>query len=96
MPYYDLQCKNCGAIHENVFARIRDVESVLCHRCFSSTRVLLSPFTAVCDIEAYMDENLASPDDGGKPVLVKSKQHKRQILKEKGLYEKPNKNVRWV
>ena len=95
MPYYDLKCQKCAVTHENVFARIGDVESMVCHLCGGDTRVLLSPFAAHCDIEEYLDENLASADDG-KPVHVKSKKHKRELLKERGLFEKPDKNVRWV
>lgn len=95
MPYYDLKCRKCGAVHQDVFSRIAHVGDVVCHLCHGATDVLISRIFTHCDIEEYLDENLASAEDG-KPVHVKSKKHKRKLLKERGLFEKPDKHARWV
>lgn len=41
----------------------------------------------ICDIEPYFDENLADSKKSPQGQWVKSRQHKRQLLKEQGLAE---------
>lgn len=84
MPNYDFKCESCG-VTEEFFAHIN--ETTLSCICGGTMKRLFSPSVYIIpDISPYIDENLAGPD--GKPVYVMSRQHKRQILKERGLEQK--------
>lgn len=79
MPLYDWDCPTCGKV-ENVAAGMLERKKT-CPVCASlmtrrfSFNVNISP-----DYEPYMDENL-----GPEPILVKSRQHRRELMRERGL-----------
>jgi len=78
MPLYDFACPICGIIEASVKI---GVEKTACQRCGSQMQRLFSPpKNIICDLEPYLDENI-----GHEPIYVKSKRHKRGLLKEKGL-----------
>jgi putative FmdB family regulatory protein len=83
LPLYDYECRNCGPIID-VWAKIDEVELVCA--CGGTLLRLISPTRIQCDLQPYFDENLG---DRGNPQgqWVKSRQHKRQLLKEQGLAE---------
>lgn len=83
MPIYDLKC-SCGHIENDVLCGINEYKD--CPKCKEQLRRVLGNYTVVRDLEPYVDENLC-----GKPVLVKSKQHRKQLMREHGVYEKVGK-----
>ena len=90
MPIYDYECSACGSIVD-VWAGIEETEKLHC--CGNWMRRLISAPNINPDFEPYMDENLG-PD----PILVKSKQHRRQLMSERGLvdYYTSSTKQRWV
>ena len=82
MPRYDYRCIECGVIEE-LWRRMTDLEMAhRCIRCGGDMIRLISAPNIRCDIEPYVDENM-----GHEPVHVESRQHKKQLLKERGLTE---------
>lgn len=80
MPIYDAECPKCGVIE--VWGKINEVSVCKCGR--NMTR-LISPTRINPDIQPYVDMDMEYT-----PTLVKSRQHRDQLLKEKGLYAKTN------
>jgi len=82
MPRYDYHCPSCDKTEER-FERMGDT-LVEC-TCGNGlmVRQFSPPMAIHCDLEPYFDENLGA---GG--AWVKSKQHKRQLLKQEGLEQK--------
>ena len=79
MPRYDFQCSSCGKVQEQ-FAHIDDTTFV-CSCGAMMTRIFSPPiYKPILDIEPYWDENIAP-----QPILVQSRKHKEQLLKENGL-----------
>jgi hypothetical protein len=70
----------------NLFAKITE-DKIVCPICkINDAKRLFSPTKyVICDIEPYWDENLS--DQYGRAKLIKSRQHKKQVLKEMGLVE---------
>lgn len=85
MPLYDCKCPNCGEI-EDIWARINEINPK-CPRCSREMERLISPTRIICDIEPYFDDNLADSKTSPQGQWVKSRQHKRQLLKEQNLRE---------
>lgn len=85
MPIYDISCPKCGEI-KDVWAKIAD-EHLSCPYCGMKTSRLISPTKGICDIEPYFDENLADSKKCPYGQWVTSRQHRKQIMKEKGLAE---------
>jgi len=81
MPIYDYQCPHCG-IKTNVWAHIND-DCLPCPDCGQPMTRLISPAHIIPDIEPYQDKEM-----GHEPVVVKSRQHKKQLLRERGLIER--------
>ncbi|HUT59106.1 MAG TPA: zinc ribbon domain-containing protein [Phycisphaerae bacterium] len=94
---HDYQCQN-GHIHEQIV--YNDERATTCKTCGAEAGRIIS-LPAIHTLEthfrgsretnahdgSYYDENLMKPHTN-EPVLVKSMAHKRQLLKERGLYEK--------
>lgn len=80
MPNYDFRCESCQK-QEEVFMRIADYKAPEC--CGKKMNQVLGNYSVVKDVDPYLDENIAD-----KPVWVKSKQHRKQLMKEHGVYEK--------
>lgn len=80
-PRYDYYCPACKKTEER-FERMGD--SLVECSCGDGlmVRQFSPPMAIHCDLEPYFDENI------GTGVYVKSKQHKRQLLKEHGLEQK--------
>lgn len=78
MPTYDFSCQSCGKTEERV-TRIDD-QMVVCSCGALMTKLFSPPRAIICDIEPYWDENI-TPE----PILVQSRRHKEQLLKENGL-----------
>lgn len=95
---YDYECDACGRLAPDTLVE-GDVPQIACACGQPMTRIISMP--AIHTIEThlrgqrettgyggeYFDENLMGQDDT-EPVRVKSLAHKKQLLKERGLYEK--------
>lgn len=81
MPVYDYICDRCG-IQRDIWAKIKDVAAV-CPSCNGAMRRLFSPSRQVIpDLTPYLDENISAT-----PTYVKSKRHRRDLMKRNGLVE---------
>jgi putative FmdB family regulatory protein len=80
MPIYDYSCPNCGTI-DDVWAGIEE-DNLNCPLCQEIMTRLISAPGVICDIEPYVDWNMAQ--DG---VHITSRQHHRREMKERGLVE---------
>ena len=85
MPLYDAECRNCGPIYD-IWARINETEPD-CPKCGGKMKRLISPTHIQCDIDPYFDENLADAKTSPNGQWVKSRQHKKQLLKDQDLAE---------
>lgn len=98
MPIYEYECKKCGHNEERVYNVDKKPEYLDCPKC-RIKRALVSiisvPQAMRPDWEPYWDENM-----GDKPVLVKSRQHRRELKKKRGLrdqyHRKPGMPGQWV
>ena len=90
MPIYDYECPNCGKVMD-VWAHIDDQEKL--HFCGNWMKRLISLANINPDFQPYLDENL-----GQDPVYVKSRQHRKQLMSERGLVDKHTSTTRqrWV
>ena len=85
MPTYDFKCDSCGK-QEAIFMKLADYKAPDC--CGQKMKQIIG-CAIVKDVEPYLDENLAD-----KPVWVKSKRHRKQLMKEHGVSESYGKG--WV
>lgn len=87
MPTYSYKCKTCGK-QQDKFNRIADHKNG--PECCGAIMVqILTTAYVHGDFEPYVDHNIG-PD----PVVVKSKQHRRQLMKQNNVDEKVGKG--WV
>lgn len=94
MPVYEYECEECGRITDKIFRIDEKPERVSC-QCGASARAIISaPQRRDC-WEPYWDEHL-----GPEPVYVTSREHRRQLKKERGLvdqyHHKPGLPGQWV
>ena len=85
MPIYDYHCPNCGDL-QDIWAKIDEME-MQCSECMAPMTRLISPTRIMCDIEPYFDENLGDAKKCPEGQWVKSRQHRKNIMKEQGLRE---------
>ena len=87
MPLYSYKCKQCGKIKDK-HNRIDDHKNGP-ECCGEIMRQVLGLNFVHGDFQPYVDHNL-----GPQPVVVKSKQHRRQLMKQHNVDEKIGKG--WV
>lgn len=80
MPLYDLTC-DCGHNEQDALCGVNEYPP--CIKCGQPLKRVLGRYSVIGDLEPYIDENL-----GEEPVLVKSKKHRRELMKRAGVYEK--------
>ena len=81
MPIYDFSCPAHGTMFD-IYAEINEREKQ-CPLCDSvMTRLFPLSVNISPDIQPYIDEHM-----GKDPVYVKSRKHKKQLLKERGLVQ---------
>lgn len=61
--------------------KLADYKSPDC--CGQAMKHVLGNYSVIPDVEPYLDENI-----GNEPTWVKSKKHRRQLMKEHGVQEK--------
>ena len=82
MPIYEYQCGKCKAV-KNEFRAIDDRNN--CPECCNQSMKKIISSNVRPDIEPYVDIHMLGPD---RPVYVKSRQHKKQLMKEHNVREK--------
>jgi len=80
MPLYDYSCPNC-AKQSDIWAQMHEEEKP-CPTCGATMMRLISGSNIITDLEPYFDENLDKV-----PIYVESKQHRKQLMKERGLVD---------
>ena len=80
MPLYDFKCQSCGQKHE-LYAKIEE-RNATCECGGNMDRLITSRYYAHSDLKPYLDEHI-----GDKPVWVQSRKHRRQLMREHGVYE---------
>jgi putative FmdB family regulatory protein len=80
MPLYDYECPECG-LKEDIWAKISE-NFIECPSCGKGMKRLISAPGVICDIEPYIDWNMAQEG-----VQINSRQHHKQEMKERGLIE---------
>ncbi len=78
-PLYDFCCPLCGEVRD-VWAHINETRKVH-EECGRTMKRLISAPNINPDIEPYLEENISYH----KPVYIKSRRHREQVLKEHGL-----------
>ena len=81
MPLYSYKCSRCGLEIEEVRKMSEHALEKACS-CGGIFKQTLSLANVSGDIEPYLDENL-----GEEPIFVKSKSHRRELMRERGLEE---------
>lgn len=93
MPCYCYKCDACGHTGQHLMS-VSEMEGAIieCEACKTTMRrdyhaehAGLAEWSRNKGIFPYVDENLG-PD----PVVVDSQQHRRRIMKERGLYDRTN------
>ena len=80
MPIYEYRCRACGEITD-AFRSVDERDSAPpCQICGTETRKILSVSRPIGDMEPYFDDNLET--------YIKSKKHRRGVMKDKGVSEK--------
>lgn len=80
MPLYTYECVDCGALKDE-FRKLEDRNNgPECDLCKIAMKKLIGGHSVVSDLEPYFDDNLECG--------IKSKQHRKQVMREKGVYEK--------
>jgi len=84
MPLYDMHCDKCGPVTD-VWARI-DEEIMPC-KCGGTMRRVISATRSNPDWEPYLDEHLVPQHHSGPPTLVRSRQHRKELMRQLGVVD---------
>ena len=76
---YEYRCQTCGEITDAFRAVANRDDPLPCGVCGNETRKIISIPRAHSDMEPYYDDNLES--------YVKSRKHRRKLMKDKGVSE---------
>lgn len=87
MPLYLYSCPLCGEV-DNVWAGVNEMRKVH-DECGKTMKRLISPTRINPDIQPYIDTEMS-----WEGTHIRSRRHRDEVLKEKGLYAKTNN--RWV
>jgi putative FmdB family regulatory protein len=77
MPLYEYSC-SCGKSVDEFRSVANRNRAPKC--CGKPMKKVIGGHSVVADVEPYYDDNLES--------VVKSRQHRRSLMKERGVYEK--------
>lgn len=87
MPLYTCECNSCQN-KQDYFSTVAERDTTpKCEMCGGETKKILSFSSVVPDFQPYLDPNIGGPDG----VWVKSKQHRKQLMKKYGVEEKVGK-----
>lgn len=79
MPIYVARCLTCEETTDYVRSVAERNDLPNCGHCGGDTKKIIAPYAVVPDFEPYYDDNLQTG--------IKSKQHRKQVMKEKGVSE---------
>lgn len=83
---YVYECPDCGGTKEE-FRKVEERNNpVNCDLCGIAMQRVIGGHSVVGDVDPYWDDNLECG--------IKSKQHRKQVMREKGVYEKYGKG--WI
>lgn len=80
MPIYTYACSDCEAEQDAFRSIEKRNDAPDCDLCGIKTHKIISSYAAIGDLEPYYDDNLQS--------YVKSKQHRKQVMREQDVCEK--------
>lgn len=86
-PIYDFKCGKCETVKER-YAKIEE-RVTDCDCGGKMKRLITTRYYAQGDIKPYLDEHLTD-----RPVWVESRQHRKKLMKQYGVYEAHGKG--WV
>ena len=77
---YAVRCSNpeCGSEFET-WAKVKGRHRIRCNKCGAKVDIVITPVAVIPDIDEEFDVGIGE--------VVKSRQHKKKLLKEKGLYQ---------
>ena len=79
MPIYEYRCRGCGETTD-AFRSVEDRDNApACDHCGGVTRKIISLNKVHGDFSPYYDDNLETH--------IQSKQHRKKVMKEKGVSE---------
>ena len=82
MPLYDYKCKKCNKKFED-FKMVSEMKTSICPECGGEAENVFTPCRFNFSIfHDYVDYHITDA-----PVHVKSREHKKQLLKENGLVQ---------
>lgn len=79
MPLYDYECERCGKQRDE-FRSVADRNNPLSCECGSPMKKIISGYRVIGDLDPYYDDNL--------DTYVRSKQHRKEVMREQGVSEK--------
>lgn len=83
MPLYTARCKSCKK-EQDYYASMAECHNTPKCECGGETEKIISGnYHVVPDFEPYLDQNMAE-----KPVLVKSKKHRIDLMKRANVSER--------
>lgn len=85
MPFYAFSCETCGAVRDLYRSVAERNDPVTCE-CGASMHRTIIGHNVIGDLEPYYDENL--------DTHIKSRQHRKEVMREQGVYEKFGKGWR--
>jgi putative FmdB family regulatory protein len=80
MPLYTYLCPDCGATTDEFRKIAERNDCPECELCKVSMQKLIGGHSVIGDVEPYWDDNLQTG--------IKSKQHRKEIMREQGVSEK--------
>ncbi len=79
MILYEYQCLDCEKITE-ALRTVDDRNNCPECKCGGETKKIISKSAVHSDFVPYLDENI-----GSEPTWIKSKQHRKKVMKENGV-----------
>lgn len=79
MPLYEYECGDCHT-HKDEFRSVAERNDAPTCECGTMMQKIISRYRVLADLEPYYDDNLEA--------FVKSKQHRRAVMRDKGVSEK--------
>lgn len=85
MPIYDFHCQHCGKTLGDVWAKI-DEQTRQCG-CGAVMERMIGATRSNPDWQPYQDEHLVPQHHHGPPTVVKSRQHRKELMHRLGLVD---------
>jgi putative FmdB family regulatory protein len=80
MPIYTYRCADCAEVTDAYRSVAERDNCPPCEVCGGKTKKIIAPYRVHSDMEPYYDWNL--------DTYVKSRKHRKKVMREKGVEEK--------